>query len=321
MKSSLGVILLAFLLAACGGTTISPTAVVTATRTAEVARTLVATEAPSATLQPSPTTAPSATPQPSPTLAPSNTAPPPTTTRPAAPPTQPNTPEAQPSPAVIAPTFVNHEPPALALDWTIFENAGCTVDSNNRRFCDAKSELGALGCDEIAKPADLLAALEPKYPIAMCFVEPYLHPDHQEPPQGSYLYRRGGLLGMYARLVIRRDDKFEIIHTVEELTKVYAPIASPEEALAYAVAATGLVAEYGIKQEPEYVYLTDVIEDTFAKPEGDGYLVHLFSYQFFGCGPHPTSSLDFHVKSDGALEVKARQELFKDPRLDGLCVD
>lgn len=309
MKSIVLVLVFCVLQSACASTTSLPTAVATATRTAEVVPTVAATEAPSET------------PQPSPTVKPSNTAPPPTATRPTAPPTLPNTPESEPSPTVGVPTFVNHEMPALSLDWATFENAGCTLDSNNRRFCNAKSELGALGCDEIAKPSDLLAALEPKYPIALCFVEPHLRPDHQEPPQGSYLYRQGGLLGMYARLVIRRDEKFEVIHTTDELKTVYAPVASPEEALGFAVAATGLVAEYGIKQEPGYVYMADVIEDTFAKSEGQGYLVHLFSYQFFGCGPHATSAVDILVMPDSTMQEKARQELFKDPRLDGLCVD
>jgi hypothetical protein len=289
IKASVWVLLLPLVLLACGGAIVMPTSAPSPTLAAATA----SPSAPTLTV-PAPTpvtsTAPASTPEP-------------TATR-----------------VFTNPTFINHPAPSYTLDFSEFENAGCTESSNTGLGCSPDSPLGKLGCDEIQKPSDLLAALEPQYPIALCFVVPYRR-NSDEPPAGSYFYRQGGLLGMYARFVILRDGEFEIIHSLDELAAVFAPIESPDEALAYALAATGFTAEYGFKFEPQWVYLSDVIEDTFVTTQDDGYTVRLFHFRLFGCGPHDLMAADFHVWREGTIEPGDRRALYKDPNLDNVCID
>jgi hypothetical protein len=54
---------------------------------------------------------------------------------------------------------------------------------------------------------------------------------------------------------------------------------------------------------------------------GDGYIVHVFDYQFFGCGPHYYYAVDLNVTPDGRVGEISRTPIFRDPRLDGLCQD
>lgn len=69
------------------------------------------------------------------------------------------------------------------------------------------------------------------------------------------------------------------------------------------------------------VYLSSVVEDSFARPEGEGYVVRLYSYALFGCGPHVTSAVDYYVSHAGEFERRAQEAVFKDPKMDNLCVD
>ena len=54
---------------------------------------------------------------------------------------------------------------------------------------------------------------------------------------------------------------------------------------------------------------------------GDGYLVYLYTYRFCGCGPHPTSVVELRVTRSGEIEALSRQEVFRDPEEDNLCID
>jgi hypothetical protein len=270
------------------------------TETPQVSATQVPTIPPSATVRESEIAAPKPTViPPSATLLATNTPEP----------IEPNTPTPISTPSALVPTFINHSPPSYTVDFSVYEQSN-----------DLNTTLDALGCDEIQKPADLLGALQPAYPVALCFVEPYLG-KQPEPPQGSYLYRTGGLRGMYARYVIWRDGQFELLRNPGELAAIYAPIESPDEALALATAATGLDPAYNLKYEPDYEYFVSVVEDTFTRPDGDGYLVRLYYFVLFGCGPHQLLAFDIHVTPDGVIEQRERTAVYQDHAMDNLCVD
>jgi hypothetical protein len=40
-----------------------------------------------------------------------------------------------------------------------------------------------------------------------------------------------------------------------------------------------------------------------------------------GCGPHFTFAVDLQVTRRGYIEEVKRKEVYKDPDMDGLCVD
>jgi len=66
---------------------------------------------------------------------------------------------------------------------------------------------------------------------------------------------------------------------------------------------------------------SDVIEDTYVKTVKDGYLVHLYYDQTFGCGPHPTYAVDFHITPQGHIQQLGTEKVFTDPGQEMMCVD
>lgn len=230
--------------------------------------------------------------------------------------------------------FANHTRPDLRVSFELFEGAGCPLDEYGNRPCEADSSLAALGCHAIREPSSLLGALEPPYPIALCLIENPRDPqdsadvewtevgDYVYNPRGNYLYRIGGFYSHMVRYVILRDDQFVLIETEDEFRETFAPVETTEEALSYTMAVTGLLAYYGLEPNPRLKYLVDdVIEDTHVSVTRDGYLVHLYHYEVFGCGPHLTSAVEMHTTSQGVVSQVGIRPVYKDPREDTMCVD
>ncbi len=223
--------------------------------------------------------------------------------------------------------FKNYTPPELSIDYSIFEDAGCPLTEHGFRLCNNNSPLAVLDCDEIREPSNLLGGLEPLYPITQCLVEPYRNTERPGianaamMAEGKYFYNAGGIIPVYVRYVIFRDGQIHLIKTEEDFRTIFAPIESADEALSYALAVKNLRAYYGLAYDPEYVYFTDTIEDTHVEPDTSGYRVYLFDLEVFGCGPHLTSSVELLVSTDGVIEQVSNTPLFKDPALDGRCVD
>lgn len=206
------------------------------------------------------------------------------------------------------PTFINHPAPNLTVSFDAFNN---------------NEAIAALGCDEIQAPSSLIGGLNPSYPIAICAIRPGDASEElrAEIDSGLFFYYTGGLFGNYVRYVIDQNGEFVLLKTEEEFQKLFAPIESSEEALSFVLAVRNLSAYYGLKHDPAYKYEVDTIEDTYVTPDSDGYLVHLFYDQVFGCGPHWTSEVDVRVSVEGNVEEVASKPIYRDPNLDEVCVD
>ena len=217
----------------------------------------------------------------------------------------------------------NRPTPVVApLSMAPFEEAGCEADEFGNWSCPEDGPIPALGCDAIGEPGKLLGALEPAYPIARCLYYPIQH--QQENPDAmdeTKLFNDGCLFPVYVRYVIFRDGEFSSMKTLEELQAVYAPIESPEEALSFALAATGLEAKYGLQRQPGFRYFQEPLEDTFVEEKEAGYEALLYHYQVCGCGPHTTSAVRLQVSREGAIEEISNNPVYEDPSEDGLCVD
>lgn len=208
------------------------------------------------------------------------------------------------------PEFINHPAPNLTVSFDAFNDDQAMAD---------------LGCDEIQAPSSLLGALDPSYPIAICAIL-YMPGERSEAllaeiDSGQFLYYTGGLFGSYVRYVIHQNGEFVLLKTEEDFRRVFAPIESPDEALSYVLAIRNLSASYGIQYDPAYEYEVDTIEDTYVTAESDGYIVHLFHDQAFGCGPHWISEVDVRVSVKGNVEEVASKPIFRDPNLDDVCID
>jgi hypothetical protein len=214
--------------------------------------------------------------------------------------------------ASSAPRFVNHPRPELLVDVEPFEEAGCSLREGIRARCGSEPWLGVLNCDWMSKPPDLLGGLAPSYPMALCL---------REEDQGGYLYKIGASLPAYVGYVVLRDGEPTSARTEEALQALFAPVESAEEALSYALAVTGLEAYYGLQLEPKLRYYAQTIEDTHVERTQEGYLVHLYHYQRFGCGVHDTYAVDLQVSPEGRVQEVGRVAAFKNPAQDGVCVD
>lgn len=208
------------------------------------------------------------------------------------------------------PKFINHTPPNLAISMDVFSD---------------DTLLAQFGCNEIWAPSNLIGGLEPAYPIAIC-ANQYISGEGTEELEvliesGQFFYYTGGLFGSYVRYIVYQNGEFVLLNTEEDLRKLYAPIESPDESLSYVVAVKHLSAYYGLTYDDAYEYEVDMVEDTYVTPETDGYLVHLFHDQAFGCGPHWISDVDVHVSVGGIIEQRSSRQIFRDPEIDDLCVD
>ncbi len=223
------------------------------------------------------------------------------------------------------PEFINHPKPDLSVEVGAFDDAGCPPNDYGALMCPEGSSLAEMGCDRIAEAYDILGGLEPAYPMAFCFFESYMHMDDDESlfryEDEGYVYNYGGFSPTYIRYLIVVDDEFQLIKTRDELQSTFAPIESENEALSYALVWDDLSAYYDLEYEPHLRYLVDVVEDTFVTEVDGGYQVHLYYYQFYGCGPHTTYAVDLLVTFDGQIEEDNVEGVFEDPEEDDLCVD
>ena len=215
------------------------------------------------------------------------------------------------------------EPELPPISMAPFEAAGCTFNEYGTGECPQDSSLVELGCDQLRKPGDLLGGLDPAYPLALCLYYPLQHANEAQgdPMDEPRFYNDGCMMPVYVRYAIFRDGNFEVLSTLDELSATYAPIESPEEALSYSLAATGLEARYGQQRELGYRYFVNRLEDTHVRQVDEGYQVNLYDYQVCGCGPHTTSIVTIEVFANGNIHTLEEQPAYENTEEDGLCVD
>lgn len=215
------------------------------------------------------------------------------------------------------PRVTNHAQPEFSLNPAPFDDSSCP-ENNGFKNCDPGGTLGQLGCEQLRLPGEVLGGLQPAYPIRVCLAR---LPASEQLPESEYIYREGCLMADYIRYVILKDGELMVLKSMADLQRAYAPIDSEDEALSYALAATGLGVRYGLTAESDLRYFVDRLEDTNVQTVPQGYRVHLFDYKLCGCGPHPSFAVDVMVTSDGQVRELSREKIYEDPAEDGLCID
>jgi hypothetical protein len=219
---------------------------------------------------------------------------------------------------------INHPKPVLHVDFSPFEKAGCISDEQNTYRCNAESELFILGCDQIKPPSEMLGGLSPALPIAVCFFLPLEHSELGNPydlPKSEYFYNAGGLYPIYQRYVVYVNEEFRLIKNLEEFKIVFSPVEAENEALSFAIAAKRIFTAYDQKVIANFKYYVDTLEDSFVEKIEEGFIVHAFAYNYYGCGFHYTYALEVKVSKQGNVDEIGKTELFRDPAEDDLCRD
>lgn len=219
-------------------------------------------------------------------------------------------------------TVVNYPKPDLEIVITgAFINIDCPENEYGYQGCLENSPLANLGCHSISEPSNLLGALEPKYPLMICQIEPVGKEITQMFDDKDYFANVGCRNPIFTRYVIFKDDEYKLIKNEREFRELYAPITSANEALSYALAITGFSAYYDLEKNPEYRYFENYIEDTHVVELDNGFEINLYDYKACGCGPHPTSMVRVQVLPDGKLSQTPFTKVYEDPKEDSLCID
>lgn len=215
------------------------------------------------------------------------------------------------------PEVNNHPQPELSASSKAFDASGCR-EQYGRWICAPESALGQLGCEQIRPPGEVLSGLQPDFPLQVCIAQ---HDASEPLAEGEFIYRDGCLRADYVRYVILEDGQMRLLKSLADLQQVYAPVETEDEALSYALAASGLGVRYGITPQPGLRYFVDQLEDTYVETVPQGFRVHLFDYKLCGCGPHPTYAVDVLVSQDGQVQELSREKIYEDPAEDKLCID
>jgi hypothetical protein len=226
------------------------------------------------------------------------------------------------------PRVIQYPEPNLSVDQQALINAGCTLTDYGDWDCAPGSPALTEGCDTIKVANDLLGGLDPNYPLAVCMYYPLQHKKtSQEPYQGDFLYRGGctlprTMMPIYLHfLVSKGDDQFTVLKTMSDLQSIYSPIDSPDEALSYAIAATGLEAYYDIQPQAGYRYDVKQLEETHVSESPGGYEVLLYQFQMFGQPAYTTNAVIVQVSYEGEISIINTTLVNHTPEEDGLCVD
>jgi hypothetical protein len=201
----------------------------------------------------------------------------------------------------------------LKVDNSYFEGLGC-FKSNDCLPEELRTLEYPVGI--IEEPGNILGGLTPVIPLAVAITNNY-DPEVKIPS----VYVKRCSTQLYVRYLVYVEGNIHLIDSIEGLAAQFAPIESPEEALSYAIAATGLSAVNDLRKSPKPKLYSDDVKETYVKAAGEGYTVHLFDTYLCGCGPHITHSVDVMVNRDGTIQLSEPVDAFSDPQYDGICID
>jgi hypothetical protein len=220
------------------------------------------------------------------------------------------------------PEIIHYPKPELKVDASAFENAGCQLGEYNRLDCSGVASIVVLECDQIYLTGDLLGGLDPNLPLVQCEYVPYRHDQYDlEAFKGTYLFNSGCSMASLVRYLAPKENGFTLVHNTDELAELFAPIETPEEALSYAIATTGLSAVYDTDLPRSYRFLVNKIEDTHVAQTSAGYEVYLYDDYLCGCGPHTVSLVKVQVTTEGNVSLMEPVPVYQDPKNDDLCID
>jgi len=211
------------------------------------------------------------------------------------------------------------KPPFVPIDKTAFSDVGCTWQSDNFAVCEDESAFKKMGCDSITTASDYFSLLKPQVPIVNCNYSPFLKDPADENAEG--VYQQGCRSPMLVRYVVAQEGNYQLIQNISELQVIFAPIENDQEALAYAIAATGFQPMYDFDSTKNLRFLVNELPETKVDAAADGFDVLLYDYQFCGCGPHTHFISKVKVFFDGSIQLSDPIPAFEDPEQDGLCVD
>lgn len=189
-------------------------------------------------------------------------------------------------------------------------------DTLGRLDCHSAGVEKKYSCLELRK-TDNLGGLTPRVPIMECFFEN----SGQQSGEKAIRVISCGMETLRSNYVVFADKTFTQMKSPDEFRAFFAPISSSSEALSYAVALTGSYPLLEVQVPQGYESTGEPLVPTSVIRTKDGYVVHLFNFQCSGCGPHFYFSIDYLVTETGQLRTLLRQDLYRNPAEDKMCMD
>lgn len=227
--------------------------------------------------------------------------------------------------AAAIPAYAGEKTAPIPIDITLMLQNGCKQVPEKKDCCG--TNLAHLDCSEagleakwsctIVEASPELAALFPKLPLAECEFEA----NWGKPTNDGILYLGCGMLPVYRKYIVFRNESFKIINNQAEFKKLFAPVESADEALAFAIALTKSEVRSDVQVPEGFVAESKDLTPTYVREVEGGYKVRLFGYNCSGCGPHHYFAMEYLVTKDGDVREISRENLYRDPKEDHLCVD
>ena len=205
-------------------------------------------------------------------------------------------------------------------DRSPFQNIGCIWQTDTEAVCIQESIPQKMGCDTLTKPSEYIDALSTESEFVICSYRADLtHGEENQDPKG--LWDSGCKIPWKQRLLVYSDGDYLLISNLEDLKYNFAPLTNKDQALAYAMAATGFSPRFDLTDLAGFRMFTDPPQITNVQPTFDGYELFLYSLQKCGCGPHTNYMHKVKVTQSGVVEILETTPSFENPADDSLCVD
>lgn len=222
---------------------------------------------------------------------------------------QPNTSVVEITPPVVEPQ-----------DLSPFQNIGCVWQNDNYAICPKDSIPNKMGCDSLSTAPEFLGLLDQKKQFVVCSYVQNLS-NIGDDPEPKSLWKDGCKNIIRQRVLTYDEGDYLLIRDIEDLKYYFSPISNPDQALGYAITATGYSPRFDLENLKGYRILTDQLQETNVAMVNNGYEMSLFSNQLCGCGPHTTYQIKVKVTSNGDILLIDSIPAFENPDEDHLCVD
>lgn len=201
-----------------------------------------------------------------------------------------------------------------------FENIGCIWKSDTEAVCNQESIPQKMGCDSLTKPSEYLNSLSADSELVICSYRADLnHGEEYQNQKG--LWDSGCKTPWKQRLLVYTSGDYLLVSDQEDLKYNFSPLTSTDQALAYAMAATGFSPRFDLADLKGYRIFADPLPITNVQLTSDGYELILYSLQFCGCGPHTTYLQKVEVTLSGDVKILESKPAFENPADDSLCID
>lgn len=207
------------------------------------------------------------------------------------------------------------------VDISHFLEIGCKrVKTEEIAYLDCTSQgiEEKYSCLEINEVPEYFSALTPKVPLVEC----QFTAEGIRNKESEYVKYNGcGMLSLYSKYLVYYNGETKELKNGGELKKFFAPIESPDEALALASAMTGYIPLFQVSVPPGFVKMTETIIPSYSKSNGKTFEVRLFGYHCEGCGTHPYFFMNYRITSDGDIIELSNEPIYRNPSEDNRCQD